>query len=231
MPALLDGAHVAVVDDVERDAETTSIVLTDAGLDPEIVELDEDPAALVEHLKGRFAGVVCDHRLQGKVSYFGAEVVAACMESGLPAVLITTYADPRDNALIQRYRHQIPELLMRGSEANALAIRDALDYAMEETRGNYRLTRKPHRTVVRVTGINRDSPATVDIAIPAWSTTQVATFPLSSLLQHGEGAAVGQRYLADVNIYADSYLDLYATNFEPIPKASFEDVIGMTPNA
>lgn len=222
---LQDGARVAVVDDVERDAETTSIVLTDAGLSPETVELLDDPSALVDSLLGHFDGVVCDHRLQGKVAYYGAQVVAECMRRGLPAVLLTTFADPRDSAVIQTYRPRIPELLMRGSNATGTALRNALDYASAETTGTYRVTRRPHRTVVRVTARHDDPPPTIEIAVPAWSTSQVVSLPQGAFAEFAETAQVGQRFLADVNIYTQSHLDLYATNFEPIPDISFQELI------
>lgn len=225
---LQDGAKVAIVDDVERDAETTSIVLTDAGLDPQAVELLDDPSALVESLLGRYEGVVCDHRLQGKVRYYGAQVVAECMRRGLPAVLLTTFADPRDNAVIQAYRSRIPELLMRGSEATGTALRNALDYAAAETTGTYRSTRRPYRTVVRVIERHDDHPATIELSIPAWSTSQVVSVPMSSFAEFAESTQVGQRFLADVNIYSQSHLDLYAANFEPIPDVTLQTLIDST---
>lgn len=228
MTLLQDGARVAIVDDVERDAETTSFVLADAGLDPQAVELLDDPSALVDSLLGRYDGVVCDHRLQSKVRYYGAQVVAECMRRGLPAVLLTTFADPRDNAVIQTYRARIPELLMRGSEATGIALRNALDHAAAETTGTYRRSRRPYRTVVRVAERHDDHPPTIELSIPAWSTSQVVSVPMSSFAEFAGSARVGQRFLADVNIYSQSHLDLYAANFEPIPDATFEELIEST---
>lgn len=228
MHTLSDGDRIAVVDDMPQDAETTSIVLVDAGLSPETVVLLEDANAMVDTLVGNFAGVVCDHRLQGKVPYFGAEVVAACIARGLPAVLITTYADPRDNATIQSFRPLIPEMLTRGSDSSPIALRDALNYAAEETAGNYRVTRRPHRTIVRIAAKHDDEPPTIELLIPAWSTSQVASFPQASLSGMDASARPGQRFLADVNIYAESHMDLYATNFEPTTDLTFDELIERT---
>lgn len=223
---LQDGARVAVVDDVPRDAETTSMVLMDAGLEPETVELLGNPTALVASLLGKFEGVVCDHRLQSKVPYYGAQVVAECMDHGLPAVLLTTYADPRDNAVIQTYRPRIPELLMRGSDSSGSALRNALDYAASESAGTYKTSRQPHRTVVRVTARHDDQPPTIEVSIPAWSTSRVLSLPRGSFEQYADVARIGQRFLADVNIYSPSHLDLYAANFEPIPDVELDTLIG-----
>lgn len=223
---LPDGARVAVVDDVLRDAEVTMMMLSDAGLEPVTVDLPANPKELVQNMLGNFAGVVCDHRLQTRVSYYGAEVVAECVEEGLPAILLTTFADPRDNAVIQTFRPHIPGLLRRGSDSSGIALRKALDYAVLETSGSYSETRRPYRTVARVTARYDDQPATVELAIPAWSTSQVASFPQDSMAEFGKTAKVGQRFLADVNIYCPSHLDLYATNFEPIPDVDFADLIG-----
>ncbi|QIK66834.1 hypothetical protein G7072_11215 [Nocardioides sp. HDW12B] len=222
---LQDGSHVAVVDDVDSDAQTTSTVLEDAGLVPVTVNIPSGADELVDSLVGHFAGVVCDHRLHGKADYFGAQIVAKCMQRGLPAVLLTTFADPRDNALIQTYRPQIPALLMRGLDSTGSNIRKALEYAEAETHGNYRITREPHRTVARVTARHDDPPQTIELLIPAWSTSQVVSVPTNSLGDAAGIARVGQRFLADVNIYADSHLDLYAANFESIPDASFDDLV------
>lgn len=219
---IADGAAIAVIDDVPEDAEGTEAVLDEAGLDPHVVQLNKDPDRMVETLR-EFRGVVCDHRLQRQVGYFGAELVEKCMRVGLPAVLLTTYARVDDDPEVQRRRRYIPHLLIRGAGASGDSMRAALDEAARETAGEYAWTRKPFRTPVRLVAIRDGLTPMAELLAPAWSSESRIAVPLDALTQP-PSPRIGDRFLADVNINCELEQDIYAANFESLPPASLEDL-------
>src|SRR5262245_6513403 len=94
MSAIADS--VAIIDDDEEKARAVGFMVDDAGLKPVVIP---GPFRTVQDLVGRVKGqaavAICDHRLTpgGFATFFGAEAVAQLIGAGVPAILLTQFAD------------------------------------------------------------------------------------------------------------------------------------------
>jgi len=216
---------VAVVDDILEDADLTATLVREAGFVPVIIA---PPPPSIEHLLSRIRNdaraLVCDHRLTGtaNVAYYGAEVVARSNKDHIPAVLLTTYADV-DTQSIRRWRSGIPRLLRRGRESDPDTLFESLVQADEEASGRYEDNRRAFRTVVRVEGVRTvEGTRVAEVVVSAWNPSEVVEIPLA-LMAGAVGEASddqlrGKRFMAYVNIYADTADELYFRDFEEAPE-------------
>ncbi|MDQ1685598.1 MAG: hypothetical protein QOC82_2335 [Frankiaceae bacterium] len=224
---LAPGDAVAVVDDVDVDAEGTADLLKDADFEPIRVQLPETVEALLANLSDVARAVVCDHRLSQVVTvpYDGAQVAALCRERGLPAVLLTGYSNADEVASIRRWRDRIPRVLSKGTDNSPEAVAQALQLAQREVHGHFTPGRKAYRTIVRVESVDAGDLPLAEVFVSAWRPAEAVLVP-ATLLTEDTGLQLnelpGRRFLAEVNIYAPEQAELYFREFklaaEPPPE-------------
>ncbi|MDQ1294100.1 MAG: hypothetical protein QG608_1983 [Actinomycetota bacterium] len=224
---LLEGDSVAVIDDVREDAELTADLIGEAGFEPKIIcPPPSSIEVLLEEIRKNTRAVICDHRLTGRanVRYHGAEVVAKSNEAHVPAVLITTYADV-DTYSIRLWRSRIPRLLRRGRHSDPDAMTSALLQAEKEQVGEFEPDRVGYRTVVRVANVRtREGLSVAEVIISAWNPAEAVEIPTELITRDvdlAERRLPDMRFMAKVNIYAESPDELYFESFEvapPIPR-------------
>jgi FixJ family two-component response regulator len=222
--SLGQGDPVSVVDDTAEDADLTAALVREAGFEPIVIT---PPLPSIELLLDRISkhsrALVCDHRLADRahVNYYGAEVVAKSNEINVPAILITTYADVEAYS-IRLWRSRIPRLLRRGRESDPDTIVEALIQAGGEVIGHYEPERKAYRTVVRIENLRSvEGTRVAEVVISAWNPSEVVEIPLALLGEHGsktDDELRGRRFMAYVNIYAETADQLYFRDFEPAPE-------------
>ncbi len=218
------GDAVAVVDDIVEDADLTAALVREAGFEPIVIA---PPPPSIERLLAKIRSdaraLICDHRLAGRVnvSYYGAEVVAKSNEFKIPAVLITTYADVEAYS-IRLWRSRIPRLLRRGRESDPDTIFEALTQADGEAGGRYEPHRIAYRTVVRVESVRKvEGTRVAEVVVPAWNPSEVVEIPvalISNDIPNSGNQLPGTRFMAYVNIYAETADELYFRDFELAPE-------------
>lgn len=219
----MEGDDVAIIDDDSAAATALQWIVEDAGYRPIIIAPNPKGVdALIAEITNAADAAISDHRLgQARpVPYSGAEVVAKANELMVPAVLITSYADSDENTTIREWRFGIPQLLNRGDESNSPAvISEALMAADRERRGVYLPQRRAYRTVVRIQGIRSGPDGHIaEVIVTAWQPQQTVSIPVSMLGESVDLSGLrGRRFMADVNIYADTPGELYFRNFDPAP--------------
>jgi hypothetical protein len=214
----VERAPIAVIDDRETDAELIGLLLEDAGRTPIIVSGHYDSVgALVADVKARSEYAVCDHRLRpyGMGDFDGAEVVAALVAEGFPAILITQFADDADLS-IRRWRDKVPVLLRR-DDASASALIAGIKRTESELLGEVPADRRPWRTLIRVEDVVEEAgtPA-LRVVIPGWDPNQTVTMPASMVPDDIRGTIQPGGYMfAKVNVGAVRSEDLFFKEFEP----------------
>jgi len=93
------GTNVAIIDDIEGQAETTAGIAEEASLVPSIISKADSgfqcPYQLLESVQeSNCTAVICDHRLKprGFASFTGAKFVAIAFDERMPAVLLSTFS-------------------------------------------------------------------------------------------------------------------------------------------
>lgn len=216
---------VAVVDDDERQAETVAELLVDAGFRPVIVP---DPrrfitnvADLVSAIGQRASAAVCDHRLSPRhlASFDGAEAVAALYDANVPALLLTQYADMDIDVSIRRWRHKVPVVLARDN-ADPVLFGTSLALCTSELNGDVIAARRPHRSLVHVSGNSQEGNEPVlDVFVMQWRPHVAVRLPLSCVPEPlRPGLETFPYLIAEVNIEAGSAAELYFKAFEAAPR-------------
>lgn len=220
---------IAIVDDDQGLAETTGWEVEEAGYQPFFLfeGCFTDVNELVSIIVKNTQGAVCDHRLSnsGFANFYGAELVAALYERKLPSLLITQYTEMDTSLSIRRWRRKIPVLLSR-DEADASNISKGIEDCRLELHGDIPSTRRPHRTIVRITNIDKESnERVVDAFVPGWNPHKAVRFPASLIPEEIRDYALkpGVRLFAHVNIGADKSDDLYFDKFELAPEPDDDD--------
>ena len=149
---------VPVIDDSPDLAEETFYQLGEAGYHAEILNgLFDDVDQLARQLAQYAYAVVCDHRLMqgGLANFYGAELVASLYDLKKPAILITQYLND-SHTTIGAFRKKIPVLLAR-HELNSMSLKRGIDRCADELDGRITRDRRPHRTIIRVEQIEKES--------------------------------------------------------------------------
>lgn len=225
----LPAKKIAIVDDDQGLAEATGWELEEAGYQPFFLvdgcftDVNKLASIIVENTQG----AVCDHRLSnfGLANFYGSELVAALYERKLPSLLITQYTEMDTSLSIRKWRRKIPVLLSR-DEADASSIAKGIEDCRLELCGDIPNSRKPHRTIVRITNIDEESNERVlDAFVPGWNPHKAVRFPASLIPEEIRDDALkpGVRLFAHVNIGADKSDDLYFDKFELAPEPDDDD--------
>jgi hypothetical protein len=224
---------VAIVDDDLRAARAQEEQVIDAGFKPIIVKgVFKNVVKLAAEIERQSQAAICDHRLfnSGFANFYGAELVAELYVRGFPAILITTFLSQDYDVSIRKFRRRIPVLLGR-EELEAETIINGLKSTTEELAGNIPNSRRPHRTLVRVQELRKDSNEYVlDVIIPSWNLERAVTFPavlVPEPVLKRVRASIRRKtpvhLFADVNIDAERDDDIYIDNLEIAPEPDDDD--------
>ncbi|HLO88411.1 MAG TPA: hypothetical protein VK203_25870 [Nostocaceae cyanobacterium] len=233
--SIVENRKIAIVDDDKTLAEATAWEVEAAGYEP-LLFVDghfQDVNELVTCIMSKnVQGSVCDHRLSnsGLANFYGAQLVAALYDLKLPSILITQYTDIDTSSSIRKWRNKIPVLLSR-EQADASSIAKGIENCRLELAGKRTGSRKPYRTIVRITNIDAEShEPVVDAFVPGWNPHKAVRFPASLMPKNMIDVIIDVlqskpniRLFARVNIGAENYDDLYFENFELAPEPDDDD--------
>lgn len=208
---------VAIVDDDSKVREGYEYPVQELDLTA-LPEAGPLPAleAYIEDILERADAAICDHHLRVKsyAPFDGADLVARCYQSFMPALLCTKWEDASLDD-IRRVRRHIP-VLLRPSELDPDSIRAGFVSCVEEFKGEYRPNRRSWRAMVRIEAVERDAPRhDVYVVVPAWSSEAVIRLRLADLPAGIQAVTFpGARLHASVNLGADHQAELYFDGWE-----------------
>lgn len=218
-PKLSPSTRVAIIEDNDSTADAMRLMLG-RFLTPVRVDVRPNMDDMLAEVAASFDCAVFDHRLGGSVgapvNYTGAKAAYYCE---VPSILISTYLDD-DTTAIRQYQAKIPRVLNRlDSAGKPEMVRDALADATAEKAGRVRPDRVPYRTIVRVVEVQPAAVPRARVVVTAWRPNEPVSLPASMICDatgRSLAALPGQRFVADVNIYATSGKDLYFGSFAEV---------------
>lgn len=221
--------RVAVIDDERLSRDSTMLMvsqakLTPVALDPTFSRVDD----LVDAVMNSADGAIIDHRLQlgALIPFFGAEVVAALVRRGKPAILTTQYFDQDFDVSIRQFRDAIP-VVIPYDDVDAAGILEAFTSIYKELTGEIPESRKPRRALVHLKAMRMEAGMQVfDVIVPAWNPKRSVSFPADLLLLDVGEAQVGAWLEADVNIGSERPEDLFFMNFTVAAEPDSDDGLG-----
>jgi CheY-like chemotaxis protein len=208
--------RIAVVDDDPEARRAYRLTVEDANLLP--VEIVDSITSLDNGftiVRDRAQAVLCDHNLRKRnyATFNGAEFVARCNASGLPAVLCTQYERP-DVEQIRRFRARIP-VLLRSDELEPEQLIDGLGRCVSELANGPDETRRLWRAQVRVVDEGEGMQKVFFVVIPAWGSSERIGVGWDDVpLTIREAVAEGRRFHAEVNLGAESSEEIYFGKWE-----------------
>lgn len=214
---LLEYRTVAVVDDVKDSRETTADKLRDAGFEAVAVDGKFGNATeLADEVQKVADAAVLDHHLNehNYARCSGAEAAEQLYLRKVPSVVVTKYARADIDDII-RHRRNVPSLLTP-EQASTENVLHGFRICTDEFRNVFLPSRRSHRTVVRIDGIDASHRTPIVYAvIPAWKSTEVIRFPMDLIpLGLRDSAKVGDRFFAQVNIGAEAPEEVFLHDFE-----------------
>lgn len=206
--------RVCIIDDDPEGRAAMELTIEDSELTPvpqnaQILNLETYFADVVKPNDA----VVSDHHLRKK-SYFptnGAEVVSMCYEKHIPSVLVTKWEDASVIDEIRRFRHQIP-VILNPEEFDPDSLMRSLEICVNEFNGDFLLSRKVWRTLIRVDFVDENH---FYFIIPAWNLNEGISLPKSDVpdeIRHILNDDI--RLHARVNMEAASKNELFFINWE-----------------
>lgn len=234
---ITEGAHVAVIDDIEEQAETIAGIVEEADLAPFIISESsagfEYPDQLLEFVKASdCTAVICDHRLshRGFASFTGAEFVANAYAMSIPAVLLSTFAAIDGETSIKLYRARIPSLIARDT-LEPRKIIDGLNRSAREIAGQIAPERELWRTLVRIEGISSEGGTpVVEAIVHTWKPDLAIRYPLEliedePIRKHLISNTIWPvRLFAKVNVGGEDANDLFFNSFEWAPEPNVNEL-------
>lgn len=230
MIAQVSHKKIAIVDDEKNLAESTGWEVEDAGFQPVIVDGHfSEVDALARYIVENAQGVLCDHRLAiyGLTNFPGSTLVAALYDLKFPSILMSQFTKMDTSLAIRKSRRKIPILLSR-EEVNAASITKGIKDCILEFSGQVPSSRKPYRTLIRVTSTDKESGEdVVDAIVPGWNPHEAVRFPAVLIPENIRQKALkpGVRLFAHVNIGADKSDDIYFEKFQLAPEVDDDDEI------
>lgn len=224
---LADGAikKVKIIDDQPDAAEWLKYEVEDAGFEPLIVSCPAPPLDQLPSLIEPRTGFIFDHLLApgNCASYVGAEAVALMYSHNTPALLVTTYSMDVDVA-IRRWRASIPVLLDRDA-VDQDSLNAAFEKCLRELREGPPASRQTLPAIVRVERVSSETNESVlDVIVSSWNPRKAVRLPLALLpADLRQMVKVGTRFVADVNIGAESGDELFFDKFRLAPEPSAND--------
>ncbi len=217
MPAFIK--KIAIVDDNPEARDMMGECIADADLEPVFEDPGNDSIEdYLSRVMSKSDAAIFDHHLKpgNYATFSGAEAVAHAYENHFPSVLMTLFA-ATDIKEIRPIRRNIP-VLISGIEAEIEIIKSGLKQCLDEFSNLYSPERKPHRTLVRIKEVYKDS---LNVVVPAWNHRIALSIPLQQIpKKYHSYIAPEARFTAHVNIGASSYDQIY---FEKIEIAKVPD--------
>jgi hypothetical protein len=163
----------------------------------------------------RADAAVCDFKLRVKkyANFDGAALVASWYDRGFPALLCTKY-DRASADEIRTFRPRIP-VLLTPDELGPEIIVNSLATCIRELRGMAPPSRQLWTTVVRVEDVDRERLPSAYLIVPAWNPNETVRLLLSDVPTELHPLFTPEaRLLADVNLGAEAYADLFFLNWK-----------------
>lgn len=224
---LADGEieQVKIIDDQRDGAELLSYQVEDAGFKPIIVNCPAPPLDQLQSLIEERTAFIFDHLLShGKCApYVGAEAAALMYSLHVPALLVTTYSMDADVG-IRRWRANIPVLLDRDN-VDQDTLNEAFLKCLRELRDGRPSSRRAQPAIVRVERISYETDDQVlDVIVGTWNPRKAVRLPRSLLpTTLSSSLDLGSRFIADVNISAETGDELFFENFREAPEPDPND--------
>lgn len=219
-----DRRKIVVIDDEKDFAKTVEWEIEDAGYEPFlIVEGNfKEVNDLVSQIPQDTFGVLCDHRLSksGLADFYGSDLVATLYDLKIPALLDTQFYDMDSDVSIRRRRHKIPVLLNKDN-VDSNTITEGIQLCHRELNGNVLSHRRPHRNIMWIVDLSKESgDKVVDVIIPGWNPSKAVRLPVSLIEEWITEfqPEIGKYLIANVNNGASNSEDLYFTHFEIAPE-------------
>jgi CheY-like chemotaxis protein len=218
---------IAIIDDDANQALVTSEIVRHAGFNPVVLDGPfKKVTKLVTAVTERAQAAVCDHRLRygGFADFTGAEATAKLVSAGVPAILVTQFAEQDYEVSIRQWRDKLP-IVLRRAEADAQRITQALMQCQAEIQGKHAPDRQPHRIIFEVVDKSAVAGEDVfDVIIPEWDADSAVRLPARLIpYRLRRKTRIGTLLIADVNIEATRSSDLFFENFEPAPQPDPND--------
>lgn len=224
---LADGEieQVKIIDDQPEGAELLSYEVEDAGFKPIIINCPAPPFDQLQSLVEPRTAFIFDHLLSpgNCASYVGAQAAALMYTLHVPALLVTTYSMDADVG-IRRWRANIPVLLDRDA-VDQDTLNAAFLKCLRELRDGRPSSRRTQPAIVRVERIAYETDDDVlDVIVGTWNPRKAVRLPRSLLPAPLASALdVGSRFIADVNISAETSDELFFENFREAPEPDPND--------
>ncbi len=217
--------QVKIIDDQRDGAELLSYQVEDAGFKPIIITCPAPPLDLLESLVEERTAFIFDHLLShGKCApYLGAQAAALMYKLHVPAILVTAYVMDADVG-IRRWRGDIPVLLERDA-VDQDTLNEAFLKCLRELRYGRPSSRRAQPAIVRVERTAYETGEDVlDVIIGAWNPRKAVRLPRSLLpAALSSTLDLGSRFIADVNIGAETGDELFFDNFREAPEPDPND--------
>ncbi len=159
---------------------------------------------------------IFDHQLKqsGYALFNGAEAVAELYKRNRPSMLCTTWTNA-DIDSIRLYRRYIPSLI-HSDEINPDRIAEELEICINEFKSQFRPSREPIKTLVRIEAVDNDqTPKMVYAVVPGWNAKEAIRFPLKLVPQCiRNDIKADVRLWAQVNLGAEDHTELFLDSFE-----------------
>ncbi len=224
---LAEGAieKVKIIDDRPDGAELLKYQVEDANCEPILISCPAPPLDDLPSLIEPKTGFIFDHYLApgNCAQYVGAEAVALMYSRKVPALLVTTYSMDVDVS-IRRWRSGIPVLLDR-DDVDQDSLNAGFAKCLRELRDGPPPSRQTLPAIVRVERIFTETGESVlDVIVGSWNPRKAVRLPLALLPQNLRGGiAIGTRFVANVNVGAESGDELFFDNFRAAPEPSAND--------
>lgn len=208
--------RILVVDDDVNARQGYGYPIEDLGLTPIFQKKPLGELKIfMSGLRRKADAVFSDYRLRiqsGYARFDGDVLVAECYRKGIPAILCTTYTDV-DSHLNRENLRYIP-VLLRTNDPPPEVIRDGYAKCIDELKGNFLPSRKAWRTLIRVYDVDT-SQHECHVVIPGRNLEEKITLRLNDLPSNiKDQVTPDKRFHAQVNLGAESFRELYFTNWE-----------------
>lgn len=176
--------------------------------------------AFVKAVKADDGMVITDLRLSESwpgLSFDGAEIASLCYRQGIPAVLVSHFAEVDSDSVIRPHRRNIPSVVP-ADEIDGTVLSGALKLCRDEISGTFARSRRPWRALVRVEEVGRTIGDTtlVGVVVPEWHPHELVRLPISMMPAELRAKVTpGMRCFASVNTDAESRAELFFDEWEP----------------
>ena len=210
---------ISIVDDNDEARNAMSEIVIDAGFIP-IPQTEIQHSSLDEFtykIMQDSDGAIFDYNLSpGNYAKFdGAEAVVQLYDMDFPAILLTQ-VQGYDSVKIVSKRKKIP-CFINNFDGDANQLREGFERCVRELKNDIPPDRRAYKTIARVASIDLSDShrKIVSLILPAWAPTKPVQLPHDYVFNMvNVELRPNMHLLADVNIGANCYLDLFIENIE-----------------